>query len=269
MNVAVSTNKRFSRQLLHDGFAEDHQERLRSSTVLLAGAGGVGGQIAYGLVGAGIGKLILIHSGDLEIEDLNRQTVLKESAIGLPRVEAAAERLREYSSSTIVEGHDMPITTESLAPLLKGVDLIIDARHNFPERRAMNRAAFEKRTPLLFTAMDALEAQMALFVPGSTGCLECLYPDDPPYWDPLAFPVFGAVAHALGAFAAMEAIKYVTGFLKPTERLCLFDMGDYSIRKVKYRRIEGCPVCALLPIASVYASNTHSERNPGSLPVNR
>lgn len=243
MNV-MGAERRFFRQLSHEGFMVEMQDKLCRSTVLVAGVGGIGGETAYSLAGAGIGELRLIHQGPLEIEDLNRQSVQKESAIGSSRVATAAVRLKEYSSATKVLAYDMAVGPESIRPVLKGVDLIIDARHNFTERRILNKVAFNEGIPCLFVAMDSLEAQMILFIPGHTGCLECLYPKDPPYWDPFAFPVFGAVAHAIGAFAAMEAIKYLSGFMPPSGRLCLFDMGDYSLRKVKYKTEEGCPVCS-------------------------
>ncbi|MBI5814669.1 MAG: HesA/MoeB/ThiF family protein [Nitrospinae bacterium] len=235
--------ERFKRQMIHDGFTARHQENLRNSTVLLAGIGGLGGAIAYALAGAGIGRLILAHSGPLTESNLNRQTLMNESAVGKSRAQTAAARLREYSSFVHVEAHDVPITEETLNSLAGGVDLIIDARHNFPERRALNRVSVESGIPLLFAAMDGLSAQMALFIPGQSGCLTCLYPDDPPDWDPFGFPVFGAVSHAIGAMAGMEAVKYLSGYGSPCGKLVVMDLIDYSIRRFALRPIADCGIC--------------------------
>lgn len=252
--------ERYRRQMIHPGFTREHQEALRGRAVLLAGIGGLGGEIAYALAGAGVGKLVLVHSGPLTETNMNRQTLMKEESVGKSRVMTAKARLEEYSRFVEVEAHDIGVTVEGLTPLALGVDLVIDARHNFPERRALNRLAMENDLPLLFAAMDGLEAMMALFRKGVTGCLDCLYPDDPPDWDPFRFPVFGAAAHAIGAMAAMEALKLLSGYGAVSDRLVSLSLGDCSIRKFKLRPLPGCRACSMAPAASAAPSARDQSR---------
>lgn len=235
--------ERYHRQMMHPGFREKHQVRIRGASVLLAGIGGLGGAIAYGMAAAGVGRIALVHSGPLAEPDMNRQTLMSEAAIGESRVMTAAKRLNEFSRFVKVEPHDMPITEETFSPLMEDVDLIIDARHNFPERRCLNRMSVKRSVPLLFAAMDGLHAQMALFMPESTGCLDCLYPDDPPDWDPFGFAVFGAAAHAIGAMAAMEAVKYLSGYGSVSKNIVTMDMADCTTRSFKLKPIPGCHTC--------------------------
>lgn len=235
--------ERYKRQMLHDGFTAEHQKRLRNSTVLLAGVGGIGGAIAYALAGAGVGRMILVHSGRLTESNLNRQTLMKEDAVGRSRVMTAKARMNEYSSFVEVEAHDVDITEGSIEPLMKGVDLVIDARHNFQERRVLNRVAVSHKLPLLFAAMDSLELQVAFFRHEITGCLDCLYPDDPPDWDPFGFPVFGAVAHTAGAMAAIEGIKFLSGYGGPAYRLTTMDLAGLSLRSFPLSALKDCPTC--------------------------
>jgi len=235
--------KRFARQMNHSGFGAEEQKKLRGATVLLAGVGGLGGAIAYGLVSAGIGKLILIHSGFLEDPDLNRQTLMKKDSIGRSRVKIAAERLREFSEFVEIEAYDEPITEEVLARIGNGADIFIDARHNFPERRVLNRVAVEMKVPLLFAAMDGFDAQSALFLPEETGCLDCLYPEDPEYWDPFGFPVFGAVAHTIGAISAMKVIHYLTGSRKTLGKMLVMNLETMETRHFPLRKHNNCPTC--------------------------
>ena len=244
MLMTGEEHERFKRQMLHDGFDELSQARLRASTVLLAGVGGLGGAIAYALAGAGVGKIIVVHSGALTESNLNRQSLMPDGGVGQSRALLARRRLQEYSRFTRVEAHDIPITEHALEPLLRDVDLVIDARHNFPERRELNRAALGHGLPLLFAAMNGLEAQMALFVPGVTGCLDCLYPENPPDWEPFGFPVFGAVSHAIGAMAGMEAIKRLAGYGAPARGLVTMNLADYRTRIFPLRPVTDCPTCA-------------------------
>jgi molybdopterin-synthase adenylyltransferase len=64
--------ERFKRQLTLSGYTKDHQIKLKSSTALIAGVGGVGGTTALYLAIAGIGRLKLVHSGVLTSSNLNR-----------------------------------------------------------------------------------------------------------------------------------------------------------------------------------------------------
>jgi len=235
--------ERYRRQMIHPGFTAEHQARLARSRVVLAGVGGLGGAIAYGLAGAGVGHIAIVHSGGLTESNLNRQTLMKETAVGHSRAHTAAERLNEFNRFVQVSAHDAPVTEATLLPLARGADMIIDARHNFPERRTLNRVAVMTGKPLLYAAMDGLSAQMALFRPAETGCFECLYPDSPPDWDPFGFPVFGAVAHTIGALAAMEGVKFLSGYGALSDTLTVMDMNDYGIRRFRLQPLAGCPVC--------------------------
>ncbi len=225
------------------GFDERHQTKLRESTVLLAGIGGLGGALAYGLASAGVGTIKLVHAGRLTTSNLNRQTLMREEAHGTSRVDEAARRLTEFSRFVAVEAYDADVTAEVLNPLMEGVDLVIDARHNFPERKTLNSVALAHGVPLLFAAMDDVEAQMALFRPAVTGCLACLYPDDPPAWDPFGFAVFGAVAHTIGAMAAFEGIKYLAGYGKLADGLVTMSLADYRTATYRLRPLGSCPLC--------------------------
>jgi molybdopterin/thiamine biosynthesis adenylyltransferase len=241
--MKTDEHERYKRQLMSPGFTEEHQQRLRDSHILLAGIGGLGGAIAYGLAAAGVGKITLVHSGGLTESNLNRQTLMSDAAVGACRVELARDRLLAFSRFVDVAAHDIPITDETLHPLMEGVDLLIDARHNFPERKTLNQVAMAHDIPFLFAAMDHLDCQLALFRKNITGCLACLYPEDPPDWDPFGFAVFGATAHAIGAMAAMEAIKYVSGYQSVSNALVTLDMRTYQTRNYLLHKAHDCPVC--------------------------
>lgn len=241
--LTADERERYRRQMIHPGFTPEHQARLANARVLLAGVGGLGGAIAYGLAGAGVGHITIVHSGGLTESNLNRQTLMRESSVGASRARTAAQRLNEFNGLITVEAHDVPVNGETVFPLARQSDLVIDARHNFPERRTLNRAAVKAGVPLLYAAMDGLSAQMALFRPSVTGCFECLYPDSPPDWDPFGFPVFGAAAHTIGALAAMEAIKYLSGYGALSDKLVVADLNNYGIRQFRLQPLAGCPVC--------------------------
>ncbi|EIV95458.1 ThiF family adenylyltransferase [Frankia sp. QA3] len=236
--------QRFTRQLM-TGFGPGEQERLNGATVLVAGVGGVGGAAATYLAAAGIGRLVLVHPGPLEKADLNRQTLMRPDRIGESRVLIAADTLRTHHSEIAVETWDRDLFDPLLPDLVAAADAVIDARHNFPERFQINRMCLDAGVPLVVAAMNATEIQL-LTVDGSGPCLRCVFAAGDPDWDPLGFPVFGAVAGTVGCLAAMEVIKLISGFAEPSVgRLLVADLWDLDFRSLPVARDPACADCGL------------------------
>ena len=246
---------RYQRQLTHPGFGVSSQEKLKNSTVMIAGIGGLGGPVAHYLAAAGVARLILVHAGELELPDLNRQTLLKDEWVGKPRAKHAAKTLSEFNPEVEVITFDEWITKDNYLKFFdkvagsaktdsQKVDLVIDARHNFPERKLLTRGALETGVPIIEAAMNGMEGYLFSTLPGSTACLECLYPDDPP-WDPFGFSVFGAVSGVIGSFAALEAIKILTSYeANLFGTMQYIDFTTFETRRYKLRKRSDCKICS-------------------------
>src|SRR5512142_2720673 len=102
--------ERYKRQLTLEGFTARHQQRLRDSSALVAGVGGLGGTAALYLASAGIGRLVLVHAGNLTLSNMNRQVLTKNSKIGKSRVVQARKTLLELNPDVEIEIHDERIT---------------------------------------------------------------------------------------------------------------------------------------------------------------
>ena len=234
---------RFDRQLGIAGFGAEQQRRLRAATVLVAGVGGVGGASATYLAAAGVGRLVLVHPGRLEVPDLNRQTLMRPSWVGRDRVDCAADTLRAHYPDVEVDTHSCDLSDPRVPGLVAAADAVVDARHNFPERYEVNRRCVAARVPLVVAAMCAAEVQVLLVLPGGP-CLRCVFGAGDPGWEPLGFPVLGVVAGLAGCLAAMEAIKVVTGFGAPAAGVLLHaDLEDTAFRSLRVTRDPECPDC--------------------------
>jgi molybdopterin/thiamine biosynthesis adenylyltransferase len=235
--------QRYRWQLWVDGFDEAGQERLKGASVLVSRCGGVGGQVAYQLAAAGVGRLVLAHGGVLRLDDLNRQLLMTHDAVGQPRMEVAPRRLRELNPALEVLAVAENVCEANAARLVGEVDLVVDCAPLFAERLLMNREAVRQGKPMVECAMFELEGQLTTIVPGRTPCLACLYPEPPPAWE-REFPVFGAVAGTVGSLAAMEAIKVLAGLGEPLEgELLTFDLRDMTFHRSAIKRRPGCRVC--------------------------
>lgn len=226
------------------GFTVRHQERLKDSTALIAGVGGLGGTAALYLVVAGIGKVVLAHYGQLTQSNMNRQILMRHDSIGKSRVEQAMRTIQDMNPDVEVEIYDERSESGNIDRLLGGVNIAISARPNFQERRVLNAGCVERGVVMVEAAMNGMEGYLFNIVPKVTPCLHCLYPEDDPEWEELGFPVLGAVSGALGCLMAIEAIKLLTGYGKPMiSQMLIFNTLDMDFRKVKIHSDKGCPVC--------------------------
>jgi molybdate transport system substrate-binding protein len=242
--VTVSAET-YVRQLSLPGFGVAAQQRLAESTVLIAGIGGLGGATATYLAAAGVGRLVLFHPGRLEQPDLNRQTLMTPSGLGQLRVDCAAEALNRHYPKVAVVAVPEPITADRTPTFLAQSDVVVDARHNFPERLLLNRLCVELGVPMVEAAMNGAEGQVSVVRPGQTACLACRYGGGDPGWEPLGFSVLGAVSGTVGCLAAIEVIKVVTGWGEPlNDRLLTFDLEQMIFRTLRTTRDPSCPVCA-------------------------
>lgn len=254
MDIRLSTQERerYRRQMMLDGFAEEHQQRLKDSTALIAGIGGLGGTAALYLAVGGIGRLVLVHSGNLTLSNMNRQVLMRHDRIGTSRVVQAKKTLQEINPDVRVVVHDERITEANAGTLLAGAQIVLSARPNYHERRVMNAECVDRRVPMVEAAMNGMEGYLFNIVPPETACLSCLYPEDDPGWRELGFPVMGAVSGMLGCIMALEAIKLLTGFGTPLlSQMLIFNTLDMEFRKVNIRKDNACPVCGTPAVRSL------------------
>ncbi len=237
--------QRYKRQLMLRGFTPAHQQKLCNSTALVAGVGGLGGTAAVYLAVAGIGKLVIFHSGNLTLSNMNRQILMKNDRIGQPRAPQAKETINAINPDVIVETHDARINKENLAPALASSDIALSARPNFSERKILNEGCVRLGKPMVEAAMDGMQGYLFNYIPGKkTPCLECVFPETDPQWEELGFPVMGPVPGVLGAMMAMEAIKIISGFGRPLEsQMLMYDALNTETKKFHIRRNGKCPVC--------------------------
>lgn len=231
-------------QMWLPGLGEAGQHALKNASVLVSRCGGVGGTVALYLASAGIGRLILAHAGNLKHSDLNRQVLMRRDCLGKPRVECAANTLRQFNSDLVVEVVNENICESNAAELVKKADFIVDCAPLFEERFLLNREAVRQRKPMVESAMYGMEARITTIVPGSTPCLECLYPVHPEW--KREFPVLGAVSGTAACLGAIEAIKLIVGneLGEPLlGRMLVCDLRSMHFKTLKVRRDAHCKVC--------------------------
>lgn len=230
-------------QMWSPGFGEEGQEKLKGASVMVSRCGGLGGVVCYELAAAGVGHLVLAHSGSVKPSDLNRQLLMTHDWLGKPRMDSIKRRLNELNPRLAITGVEENVTEDNVQDLVAQADVVVSAAPLFNERYLMNQAAVRQRKPLVDCAMYDLTGTVFSVNPGESPCLRCVVPETPSWWK-REFPVFGAVSAIAGSIGAMEAIKILSGLGTPLYGEMLhYDMGPARFRKFRIRRDPQCPHC--------------------------
>lgn len=212
-------SQRYSRQIQLPEINVQGQEKLAGSTVLIAGAGGLGSLSALYLTATGVGHVIIVDHDQVELSNLNRQLLHRESSIGRPKALSAAESLGRLNSSIQITPVQATLDQGNIDDLLKGVDLIVDGCDNFKTRQVINRACLRHGLPWIFGGVRGFNGMATSFVPESFTCFECIIPDpersDPDQLEPgQSNPgqgILGPTAGIIASIQAMEAVKLLVG----------------------------------------------------------
>jgi len=240
--LSAEESTRYARQIAPGVLTAEGQLRLKNSTALVSRAGGMGGPAALALVTAGVGRVIIAHGGELSWPDLNRQILGCEAVVGQLRAPRFAEYLRTMNRHVSVEAIDHePDDTEALA-LARQASIILSCPPTFDERFRLNWAAVRAGVPLIDAAQWGMSGTVIAVDPGRTACLRCVYPQQPDFEE--QFPVIGAISMAIGALAALEAIKILACTGRPMfGRLWMIDAHQGQCSQVELTRDPDCPCC--------------------------
>ena len=242
VDLTTEELERYHRQLGPGVLTPDGQRRLKGATVLVTRAGGMGGPAALMLTMGGVGRVIIAHGGVMISPDLNRQVLGAEDVLGQLRAPEFAAHLRSMNRFAEIEAIDHEPDDAEALQLARRCDVILACPPTFEERLRLNRAAVAARVPLIDAAHWGMGGTLCVFQPGQTACLECLYPDTPPFEE--HFPVVGAISAALGSLAALEAIKILSGSGQPMwGRLFTYDGFQGRTASLQLTRNPACACC--------------------------
>jgi adenylyltransferase/sulfurtransferase len=238
---------RYSRQIMLPEIDVAGQEQLLGAHVLIVGMGGLGSPAAMYLASAGVGKLTLCDHDVVEVSNLQRQIVHRQSNLGEPKVISAQKTLRELNPDVQIASVSHELHGDELHQAVSEADVVLDATDNFVTRYAINAACWQTATPLVSGAAIRWEGQLAVFDPRQpeSPCYQCLYSEgDDNALNCSENGILGTVVGIIGTCQAMEAIKLITGAGEPLiGHVLYFDGKRMDWRKLRLSKNPNCPTC--------------------------
>ncbi len=231
------------------------QRKLKGSSVLVVGTGGLGSPAALYLAAAGVGRLGLVDFDVVEASNLQRQVLHGTSTLGMPKVESARQRLHELNPNIEIDTYNVILSSDNALEIADSYDMLLDGTDNFPTRYLINDLCVLTGKPFVYGSIFRFEGQVSVFDAPVGGCYRCLFPEPPP---PHSVPscgqagVFGVLPGIVGSLQAAEAIKYLLGIGESlVGRLALFDALDMSWQTIKLRKNPKCKACGEEPYAEI------------------
>lgn len=246
MNVAELNGEeyiRYSRQLSLPGFGLPAQQKLKSSRVLVVGAGGLGIPVLQYLVAAGVGTIGVIDPDTVDLTNLHRQVIYHSSDVGRLKVLAAKERLNQINPNVILHTYPDYLNEDNVGDLFRNYDVVVDGTDNLPTRYLINDHGVACGIPIVYGAIFRYEGQVSVFnyelPPGHPGPnYRDLFPEqasDRSVPNCAETGVIGVLPGIIGSLQAMEVIKLITGVGEPLAgKLLVVDTLSGQNRILKY-----------------------------------
>lgn len=231
--------QRYSRHLILPEVGLEGQKRLKASSVLCIGTGGLGSPLLLYLAAAGIGNIGIVDFDIVDSSNLQRQVIHGTSWVGKPKIESAKNRIHEINPNCQVDLYETRLSSENALDILKSYDVIVDGTDNFPTRYLVNDACVLLDKPNVYGSIFRFEGQATVFNYEGGPNYRDLYPEPPP---PGMVPscaeggVLGILPGMIGVIQATETIKIVLGKGKTLSgRLLLYNSLDMTFRELKLR----------------------------------
>jgi len=228
---------RYSRQIFIEEVGIEGQRKIMAAKVLVVGAGGLGSPVISYLAAAGVGHLGIADFDQVELHNLNRQTIHKESSVGELKVDSAEQFVEDLNSTIQLEKIAKKITKENIVEILKPYDIIIDGSDNFSTRYLVNDTCVDQHKTLIYGSIFAFEGQVAVFNYKGSKDLRAIFPDAPapdevPNCDKNG--VLGPLPGIVGSMMAMLALKVICDLPVETNQLTMIDTWGWKFTNISF-----------------------------------
>lgn len=162
-----------------DRYARHHlidwwdQKRLSEARVMVAGAGAIGNEVVKNLALLGVGNLWIVDFDTVDVTNLTRSVLFRESDVGRSKAAVAAERALEINPQIAATPFDCDLEYAIGAGVYRSMDIVIGCLDSLQARLALNRICYRVGVPWINGGIEATVAEVALFQADKGACFEC------------------------------------------------------------------------------------------------
>lgn len=243
MKLSTEEIERYKRHLVLKDVGGPGQQQLKTASVLVVGAGGLGSPVLLYLAAAGVGTIGIIDDDHVSLDNLQRQVIHDTDRVGELKTESASQTIARINPHVNVVTHSERLDAKNAMEIISNYDIVADGSDNFDTRYLVNDACYLAKRPLVFAAIGPFDGYISTFrafekdAEGNPKpCYRCIFPEAPPpgtVANCAEVGILGAVAGVLGTLQAIEVLKEIIGVGESLSgRLLIYDARGARFQSV-------------------------------------
>ena len=238
--LTLDEEERYKKHLTLKEIGLEGQLKLKKSSVVCIGAGGLGSSVLLYLAAAGIGRIGIVDNDQVDKSNLQRQIIHETNTIGKLKIDSAKERIKNLNPNIKVVTFTERIKSENIVNIIDDFDIICDCSDNFGTRYLINDACLMLNKPLVFGSVQGFEGQVSVFnLNKDSPNLRDLIPESPSKKNAPSCEEFGVVGVSTGLIGVLQVNEIVKIILKKGEildgKIMIFNLLNMNIKTLNLK----------------------------------
>ncbi|KAJ4962184.1 hypothetical protein NE237_022123 [Protea cynaroides] len=154
--------------------SEQQLQAVKNAKVLMVGAGGIGCELLKTLALSGFQDIHIIDMDTIEVSNLNRQFLFRQSHVGQSKAKVAREAVLRFKPHINITAHHANVKNpEFSVEFFKKFNVVLNGLDNLDARRHVNRLCLAAEVPIVESGTTGFLGQVTVHVKGKTECYEC------------------------------------------------------------------------------------------------
>ncbi|GIV27664.1 MAG: thiamine biosynthesis protein ThiF [Bacteroidia bacterium] len=171
--------KYYQRQIILENFGLQHQEKIKNTSLLIVGAGGLGCPLLQMCSGIGFGKIGIVDFDTVSLHNLHRQYLYTFDEINHSKSKIAREKISSRNPFIEIVEYPILLDESNIESILQNYDIITDGTDNFNTRYLINDTCVKLNKPLVFGSIFKWTSQVALLNFKGSKHLRDIFPEPP------------------------------------------------------------------------------------------
>ena len=238
--LSLDEEERYKKHLTLKEIGFKGQLKLKNSSVVCIGAGGLGSSVLLYLAAAGIGRIGIVDNDQVEKSNLQRQIIHETNTVGNLKINSAQERIKRFNPNIEVTTFNKRINSENVIEIIKDFDIVCDCSDNFGTRYLINDACLILNKALVFGSVQGFEGQISVFnLNKKSPNLRDLLPESPVKNNIPSCEEFGVVGVSTGLIGILQVNEIIKIILKKGEildgKIMIFDLLNMNIKTLNLK----------------------------------
>ena len=238
--LTADEEERYKKHLTLEEVGFKGQLKLKNSSVVCIGAGGLGSSALLYLAAAGIGRIGIVDNDLVEKSNLQRQIIHETNTVGNLKIDSARERINRLNPNIEVVTFNERINSDNILDIIKEFDIICDCTDNFGTRYLINDACLILDKPLVFGTVQGFEGQISVFnLNKNSPNLRDLLPEYPSNDNIPSCEEFGVVGVSTGLIGVLQVNEIIKIILKKRGildgKIMIFNLIDMKIKTLNLK----------------------------------